>query len=137
MRLHETEQRARAAELRVARAEAEREDAEALSVELREQLAQAERRAHTAETEVTRLRREALQWQDNKDELVEAKAELVLQAERIKTWDFPLIIYFTTVSLVFNVVYALISAIVDCVMGRELKGAVFLQPNNQCFQFGI
>ncbi|KAM3184625.1 hypothetical protein ACTXT7_007995 [Hymenolepis weldensis] len=85
MRLHETEQRARAAELRVARAEAEREDAEALSVELREQLAQAERRAHTAETEVTRLRREALQWQDNKDELVEAKAELVLQAERIKT----------------------------------------------------
>ncbi|VDL19552.1 unnamed protein product [Hymenolepis diminuta] len=85
MRLHETEQRARAAELRVARAEAEREDAEALSVELREQLVQAERRAHTAETEVTRLRREALQWQDNKDELVEAKAELVLQAERIKT----------------------------------------------------
>nr|CDS28594.2 Protein CHMP7 [Hymenolepis microstoma] len=85
MRLHEAEQRARAAELRASRAEAEREDAEALSVELREQLAQTERRAHVAEVEVTRLRRDALQWQDNKDELVEARAELVLQAERIKT----------------------------------------------------
>ncbi|VDO03998.1 unnamed protein product [Rodentolepis nana] len=85
MRLHEAEQRVRAAELRAARAEAEREDAEALSVELREQLAQTERRAHVAEVEVSRLRRDALQWQDNKDELVEARAELVLQAERIKT----------------------------------------------------
>lgn len=86
MRLHDLEQRSRAAELRAARAEAEREDAEAVCAELREKLVQAERQAQTAETEVARLRREALQWQDNKDELVEAKSELVLQAEKIKTY---------------------------------------------------
>ncbi|EUB59530.1 Ras-related GTP-binding protein D [Echinococcus granulosus] len=85
MRLHEAEQRARTLELEVGRVEAEREDAEAVSRELRHQLSDSLKRAQSAETEVVRLRREALQLRDQRDELVEAKAELVLQAERVKT----------------------------------------------------
>ncbi|CDS43439.1 rab6 interacting protein 2 [Echinococcus multilocularis] len=85
MRLHEVEQRARTLELELGRVEAEREDAEAVSRELRHQLSDSLKRAQSAETEVVRLRREALQMRDQRDELVEAKAELVLQAERVKT----------------------------------------------------
>ncbi|KAL5103966.1 hypothetical protein TcWFU_007573 [Taenia crassiceps] len=85
MRLHEVEQRARTLELELGRLEAEREDAEAVSGELRQQLSDSLKRAQSAEAEVVRLRREVLQLRDQRDELVEAKAELVLQAERVKT----------------------------------------------------
>ncbi|KAL5965907.1 Keratin type I cytoskeletal 12 [Taenia solium] len=85
MRLHEAEQRVRTLELELGRLEAEREDAEAVSGELRQQLSDSLKRAQSAEAEVVRLRREVLQLRDQRDELVEAKAELVLQAERVKT----------------------------------------------------
>uniref|UniRef100_A0A5K3F437 GRIP domain-containing protein n=1 Tax=Mesocestoides corti TaxID=53468 RepID=A0A5K3F437_MESCO len=83
-RLNESEQRIRAAELAAARAVAEREDAEAVIEELRDQLSGCLERTRKAEAEVCRLRREVIESRDQQDELVEANAELVVQAERIR-----------------------------------------------------
>ncbi|VDD82194.1 unnamed protein product [Mesocestoides corti] len=83
-RFNEPDQRIRAAELALARAVAEREDAEAVVKELRHQLSDCSERAQKAEAEVTRLRRAAADSRDQLDELVEAKADLAAQSERIE-----------------------------------------------------